>query len=168
MRRVAVWRQYRRMKVIAKVAWMRLMDSQFCCPFPNRRQTEQKTKAVSWFFTFARCCISKIDPFYKTACSTWRICSITDMCGPWKTQEDLDSEEKKGSSLCSNWVLRQFTWIQRQKAYFLCSEKQGKTLSKFWLCVFWRYSQIRPKSTPRNFLASAVNFWGKKQAKTCV
>ena len=53
------------------------MDSQFCWPFPNRRQTEAENEGNFTIFSLSPGVASwrPIDS-YKTACSTSRICSM--------------------------------------------------------------------------------------------
>ena len=53
------------------------MDSQFCWPFPNRRQTEAENEGNFTIFSLSPG-VASLRPIhsYKTACSTSRICSM--------------------------------------------------------------------------------------------
>ena len=53
------------------------MDSQFCWPFPNRRQTEAENERNFTIFSLLQG-VASLRPIhsYKTACSTSRICSM--------------------------------------------------------------------------------------------
>ena len=53
------------------------MDSQFCWPFPNRRQTEAENEGNFTILSLSQG-VASLRPIhsYKTACSTSRICSM--------------------------------------------------------------------------------------------
>ena len=114
MGRVAVWRQYARIRPIEKVTWMRSMDSQFCWPFPNRRQTEAENEGNLQGVASLRPIHS-----YKTACTTTRICS---MC--FAREENAITRKWQNQKRCPS-IRRNMQALPPREEWPCCNGVQG-------------------------------------------